>query len=173
MGIWQNRRKERAVATSGAAWKKGRREERALCICCYSLCQHSPQGDSHFKLLIFKVCAQPIFCSSKKTQPFALQTQKSTLAGREINAGQGERGVLQMEQITQAKGLLQFSSRGMILSPGGSQGICCSCVGVDTNWLCWLLLTLTVPLHDVCLSCLSPAVPITGSVQDIDETMNT
>lgn len=33
-----------------------------------------------------------------------------------------------MEQITQTKGLLQLNSRGMILSLGGSQGICCSCV---------------------------------------------
>lgn len=32
--------------------------------------------------------------------------------------------ILQMQQqITQAKDLLQFDSRGMIISPGGSQGI--------------------------------------------------
>lgn len=42
----------------------------------------------------------------------------------------GEGGVLQMQQITQAKGLLQFNSRGLIISPGGSQGICFHCVRV-------------------------------------------
>lgn len=33
-----------------------------------------------------------------------------------------------MQQITQAKGLLQFNPRGMIVSPDGSQGICFCCV---------------------------------------------
>lgn len=72
-----------------------------------------------------------------------------------------------MEQIAQAKRLLQFSSRGMILSPGGSQGICCYKMTV---------LVAARPCASPCMryvSRLSLVVPSTGSVQDIGETVTT
>lgn len=76
----------------------------------------------------------------------------------------GKQGGLQMERIT----LLQFNSRGMILSPGGSQGIWCSCVNGGCRMT---LLVAAQPCLSPCMmyvSSLSPVLP-TGSVQGIGE----
>lgn len=55
--------------------------------------------------------------------------------------------------------------------PGGSQGICCSCVSGSYKLT---VLVAAQPCLFPCMMCVSsPVVPIAGSVQDICETVTT
>lgn len=67
-GVRQSWWKQRAVEDLEQFGRQGEERKKPFCIWCYSSCQHSPWGDTHFKLFSFKVCTQSIFCSSKETR---------------------------------------------------------------------------------------------------------